>query len=348
MKLKTVFLILLIALSILLSIPALCQEHTSQDSTIYMITKNDGTKFIGQIISQDEREVLIETTSIGRVFIPRHEIRRIEEVKKNKYNNSGVYIGDNIFATRYFITTNGFPLKRGESYIQWNLHGPDFQFGIGKNFSVGAMTSWIGIPVIATFKYAYEANDYLSFAVGFLGGSGTYYKPDLGVMLPFVTKTYGNRKNNISFSGGYAGVYSKQGSYTYTILNSPEQWTSFINSYDYEIVESMEFDGRIMLSVAAMLRLSDKVSFVFDSFFVLKSTSKTREQLGSRNIVIDGQTYNQYYIFEERIPGPSIKLFLPGIRWQTDENRAFQFGFSGFYFDDEVIPYPFIQWYRKL
>ena len=100
------------------------------DSTkTYRIVKNDGTEFLGKILSQDAREVLLLSDKIGQVIIPKHEIREIIEVKAEDMSITGEYIPNEVFATRYFITTNGLPIEKGESYIQWNLFGPDVQIG---------------------------------------------------------------------------------------------------------------------------------------------------------------------------------------------------------------------------
>lgn len=127
------------------------------DTTMYdVVIKNDGTEFVGTIISSDAREVHIVTKTVGEVIIPKHEIREIKRISVRELDNIGGYIGEEVFATRYFLTTNGLPVAKGESYVQWNLFGPDLQFGVSDNFGLGVMTSWIGIPLIGTAKYSFH------------------------------------------------------------------------------------------------------------------------------------------------------------------------------------------------
>jgi hypothetical protein len=54
------------------------------------------------------------------------------------------------------------------------------------------------------------------------------------------------------------------------------------------------------------------------------------------------------YTMRERKVG--FSLLIPGIRWQMDSNKAFQFGFGGIVTDGELVPapIPMIQWFRKL
>ena len=41
----------------------------STDSTLRLIEKNDGTKYIAIILSDDARELLIETETIGKIYL---------------------------------------------------------------------------------------------------------------------------------------------------------------------------------------------------------------------------------------------------------------------------------------
>jgi hypothetical protein len=224
--------------AVLFGFNATAQDTTNTSNKLFVVIKNDGTEYVGKIISQDAREVLIETEKIGRVYIPRHEIREIREVKAGELKG-GEFIGEEVFATRYFLTTNGLPIEKNESYILWNLYGPDFQFGIGKNLSVGVMTSWLATPIIGSVKYTLVSNDGFSFAAGTLIGTLSWVKLSSGGFLPYGAATVGNRKSNLSISAGYGALFSEG-----------------------------EVSGRALASVAGMTKVGKKVSLVFDSFIV--------------------------------------------------------------------------------
>lgn len=261
----------------------------TQDNRLYVIIKTDGTEFIGRIISQDAREVLIETEKLGQVYIPRHMIAEMRELLPNEYKN-GSFVSDDSFSTRYFLTTNGLPLKKGDSYVQWNLYGPDFQFSVSDDFGLGIMTSWIGMPIIGTAKYSFHLGKDFHLGLGSLVGTGSWIKPDLFFALPYGSATLGNRKSNITLSGGY-GYGSVDG----------------------------EGSGEALMSIAGLVKVSNKISIVLDSFIVPSSRA-------------------------------NLAIIVPGLRWSSASDRAFQFGFAGVVFDGEVapIPIPMVQWYRKL
>lgn len=221
-------------------------QQETDTAKVYILIKNDGTEFIGKIISRDAREILMKTERLGEVIIPMHEVREIRELKTGEISSSGEYIHEEVFATRYFISTNGLPIEQGESYVQWNLYGPDFQFGLGENFGVGIMTTWIGVPLIGTVKYSIPVADNANIAVGTLLGTGSWAAPEFGLVLPFAALTIGDRRTNINFSAGYGAAFMEN-----------------------------ESEGRSLFSIAGMTKLSSKISLVFDSFIApAKSTSE--------------------------------------------------------------------------
>ena len=300
------------------------QEFSSQEKKdslgrdrdhFYLITHQEGYSYTGKIVSQDEKEIILETKEMGRVVIPKYMVKSIKLLRPEEISEQGEYLATEVFSTRYFITTNGLPIEKGESYIQWNLYGPDFQFGIGKNVGVGIMTSWVGMPVIGTLKYSLKLGDKTSLGLGTLLGTGSWALPDYGIALPFAALTLGDRRTNVNFSAGYGAVVSEG-----------------------------KTDGRFLFSGAAMAKIGKKISIVFDSFIMSAGGTKT---VTDENI--DPNTGMITSIRrEERRSG--FALMIPGIRWQLEANKAFQFGFAGLFVKNEFLPMPipFIQWYRRL
>ena len=89
----------------------------TQDATTYRIIKTDGGELIGKIISQDAREILLLTKDNRQIYLPQHMIKKMVTLKDSDFNHKGDFVGEDMFATRYFITTNGLPIKKGEHYI---------------------------------------------------------------------------------------------------------------------------------------------------------------------------------------------------------------------------------------
>jgi hypothetical protein len=315
---------LLILLLCLLKIGAFAQENPKDTTKYYTIkshkiTLNSGKVYVGNIISQDAKEVLIETKEVGQVLIPKYEISLIEEIPANELSEDGIYRPSETFATRYFITTNGLPIKKGDSYIQWNLYGPDFQFGVSNNFGIGIMTTWVGVPIIAQAKYSFKLSENAHLGLGTLLGTGSWVAADFGIALPFTSFTLGDRRTNVTFSAGYGSVWNNGQS-----------------------------SGRALISFAGMTKVSNKVSIVFDSFIVPPS--------GYKDVTTTDMIYNPItQLYEEkttttREKRTGLSIFIPGIRWQLSEDKAFQFGFTGFSVDGDMAPaaIPMLQWYRKL
>jgi hypothetical protein len=209
----------------------------SQVRKLSVVIKNDGTEFVGYILSQDEREILIETENLGRVIIPKHEIREIREIMQGEMK-AGSYAGHNVFSSRYFFTTNGLPQEKGDNYALITIYGPVGHFNLAKNFTLGGFTSWLGVPIVASLKYAIPVTDYLSFGVGALGGTLSWL--DFGALagMAYGSFTVGNQHNSLTVSGGYAAVRDRD-----DVATSDPLFT-----------------------VAGMVRLGKNISFVGDSF----------------------------------------------------------------------------------
>jgi hypothetical protein len=332
MKRTVKFIVALLLTSYLFAANLVAQNLTDNLPKMYVVTKNDGVKFIGEILSSDAREVLMRTNAIGDVYIPKHEIKEIKEILAGSAKQ---FVSDDIFATRYFITTNGLPIKKGESYIQWNLYGPDFQFGIADNFGVGVMTSWAAIPIVGNAKYSIKLKGRSSMALGLLAGTGSWAFPEFGLALPYVSYTYGDRRNNLTLSTGFAQVYYQNSVY------NPNTGLNF---------DENQHEGRLLVSVAGMAKITDKFSLVFDSFISPWGPDVTRTQFEYGNFNPNTGNYDEIREVKVTEKSPGLAIFLPGVRWQMDADRAFQFGFTGFYYDDEFMPFPIpmVQWYRRL
>jgi hypothetical protein len=207
------------------------QQDTIQQKVI--VFKNDGSTFTGVIISKDEREILIETENLGRVYIPMHEIKEIRPFKKSGQ-------GTTLFSTRYFLTTNGLSMEKGEQYIILNYYGPEYHVAVAKDFSVGIMTTWFAMPIIGSAKYSIRISDNVHLAVGVLAGTLSWADMGSNGALFYGAITLGNYVNNFTFSAGYATVSSHGDGGSATLL-----------------------------SPACLLRLGNNVHFVMDSFIYL-------------------------------------------------------------------------------
>ncbi|MFA9390310.1 MAG: hypothetical protein ACERKD_10900 [Prolixibacteraceae bacterium] len=331
MRAFIIAILLFVLFSAKVPIHAIAQDETTHNWV--MVVKDNGIKFIGEILTQDAREILLKTEDLGEIYIPRYVIKEIKPLLSNDKKHA---ISEDIFATRYFITTNGLPIKKGENYIQWNIYGPDFQFGIADNFGIGVMTSWAAIPIIANAKYSIDLGKNKSMALGLLAGTGSWALPKFGVLLPFVSFTMGDRVNNLTFSGGYGSLF--YGANEDRLMGD-----------SYETFQQQKHEGRVLLSVAGMAKISEKFSLVFDTFISPWGPEQTHTEYEYYN-EITGEYYEQGKLVTTTSPSPNLALIIPGIRWQLDADRVFQFGFTGMYFDGQFQEFaiPMIQLYRRL
>lgn len=319
---------ILILIAYLFYFTGFSQQPIHPDTTEYRVIKTDGTELIGHILREDERELTLKTNDGRTIVIPQYIVREIKSVKENELSEKGEFIGEDRFSTRYFITTNGLPMKKGEHYIQWNLFGPDFQFAVSDKFGLGIMTTWLAMPIVGTAKYSVQLKNNFHFALGTMLGTSSWITllgsdKNAGGALPFVSLSYGTRRANIAASGGYGVIWAEGDS-----------------------------DGRALTSIAGMIKVSSRISLVFDSFIVIKGKT-TRSTSSEWQTVYDpatGMYQNKLVTVTTEDRKPGLGLFIPGVRWHQSEGKAFQFGFTGISFDQELVPFPIpmVQWYRSL
>jgi hypothetical protein len=334
----TIIGVLSVIMFVSVQIIVFAQDTTTDQQSqkpVIVIVKNDGSRFVGTIISEDAREVLIETQSLGQVYIPRHEIKEIREAVPGEISSKGEFIPAEVFSTRYFITTNGLPVKKGETYMLMSLFGPDFQFGVSDNLGLGILTTWFATPIIGSLKYSIPINEKTSVGLGALAGTGSWVWPEFGLILPYGVITSGDRVRNINLSLGYGGVTYKRSEYISTRNGG----------YTKEVREN---EGTFLVSVAGMVKVGKSISLVFDSFIVPRSGTIVEYEDTSyfdweRNIWIESKRRVERKKY-------SFAIFIPGMRFQTNPNSAFQFGFAGIRAEGETlnVPFPMLQWFRML
>ncbi len=267
-------------------------DSSSLGKTFEVILKDNST-YTGKMIRLAGGDIIIHTKALGDITIPKLQIQTINEVPSNQEEIDSAHLEDNAFATRYFMSTNGLPAEAGQTYIRWNWFGPDVQYAVSDQLTIGLMATWIGAPLLGDIKVSIPLAKDLNLGVGVVAGTGLWVFPEFKLALPFGALTYGDRRNNITFSGGYG--------YVNTGTNS---------------------GGRMIYSAAGMLHLSKKVSIVFDSF-ILPGNKSDNDYAG---------------------------LFLPGLRIQSSNRSAFQFGYMAVSTINGTsqVPIPMAQWFRKL
>ena len=323
-------------------------QTTPTDSVVVIkVEKFNGVTYSGKLISDDGRELLLETNNIGRIFIPKNEIKTISEEKirgKNVVNESADYFA---FNTRYAFTNNALPIKKGDHYASISWYGPEVHFAVSKGFSVGVMSTWLAVPVILALKYTFPTkNEKLHFSLGSLLGSSSYANNFKGFGgLQWMTGTYGNTINNFSISLGYG--YLKGGD----MIDVAIPGTYISPNYPLYVTEESPLRASPVFSFAGIVKVSKKASLFFDSMISISKQEKTftayeggfDPQSGKESPFITMVTKENLWT--------SAFILMPGMRFQTKETQSFQISLAGISVLDKnessSFPFPLINWYFK-
>lgn len=333
-------------------------ETPSADTTKYIVIKNDGNEYIGVILSDDGREVLILTQSLGKVYIPKSEIKTIrkldysEDIQKDGQVNT---VG--VFTTRYQFTTNCFPIKKGENYAMINLYGPEVHFAVNKDLSVGVMSTWIGSPIALAFKYTHgTANPKINVGVGSLIGTSGYLNSGRGRGgLYWGMITYGDRKSNATLSLGY-GHFNDGNKYTYSVeVLQPGTYPSINGEYPFIPVQDIRtinagFNIQApIIGLAGQTKVGKKARFIYDCMYLIgKSNNNQGYQPVSTEYNQTTWQIQQVVVGEwQSSSAQNILILMPGMRFQRTEDKAFQISLAGVISEDTSFPLPMASWFYK-
>lgn len=307
---------------------ASAQNPTDNSKPLYIIIKSNGVEYIGYLLQDDGREVLIETQKLGKVYIPKADIKEMRPLNEEQELIDDEFKPNNPFSTRYSFTTNALPVKKGENYYMLNLYGPEFHFAVSNRFNIGVMSTWLGSPIGVAVKYTIPTqNEKINYSIGsILATSGYIMNFSRFGGLHFANVTFGDREKNLTLAGGL--LHWQGGSFELAMPGVYDNNSAY--NFSYENVKNPPLVGP-MFSVAGFVRIGKKASFVFDSM------------LGVFNRFIPTNRFENYYDpnFSSSFPAgirinriaekrETIAFFLmPGMRVNRTENSAFQFSLAG-------------------
>ena len=322
-------------------------SQTPQDSTskVVVITYS-GKEIIGKVLSDDGRELLLNTDKAGKVYIRKDDVKSIELIKKGDVINNE-YVSAGPFTTRYQITNNALPIKKGENYAMWNLYGPEVHFSVTSRLNIGVMATWIASPIALALKYTLSNKEEgkIHYSIGtLLGSSGYLYNGSKFGGLHWLSATLGNRKNNLTVSGGYG--------YFNSIIDIQKPGV-YKNLMDIPSERSKGLTGGPLCSISGIVKIGKKASFVFDNMFIFSKNTysdmyvtyttkfdKNGWPIYEYEYEITNKEYLDYYV-----------LIMPGIRFQKSDDKAFQVTISNVRYERNgkmvTFPLPMCSWFRK-
>jgi hypothetical protein len=336
----------------------------SSDTTKYLVVKYDGNEYVGLILSDDGREVLIETKSLGKIYIPKSDIKLIRPIDYAEDMVNGVVSSADVFTTRYQFTTNCFPIKKGENYAMVNLYGPEVHFAVHKDFSVGVMATWVGSPIGLALKYTRgTANPKINYGVGTLLGTSGYFNLGKGYGgLHWGMITYGDRRNNATLSVGY-GYFNPRMSntnfgqpiYTPGVYAAPNGMYPELPIDGYFYASDQSNYKAPIIGLAGQAKVGKKASFIYDCMYIMASNSyksvtggqPRTEQYDANGLLSQVEVYN----FQETVTAgtsrQNVMVIMPGMRFQRSENKAFQISLAGVLTKSMSFPLPMVSWFYR-
>lgn len=364
---KKLILFLCFALGLTVSF---AQDTPQEEKVLYLIKKSDGNEFYGYILNDDGREILLETKTIGKIYINKADIKEMKKVDEKSVSSvSGEFRATGPFTTRYIFTTNALPIKKDEHYALIHLYGPEVHFAVSDNLSLGIMSTWIGSPIALAAKYAFKTNSNTYFSVGTIMGSSGYFNQGKGLGgLHFLTVTNGDRKQNLSFSAGY-GYYSwdltqnnsknligEKYSFQNNSANSkyyvgdayyavdkavyPGYYSDYTSRYFYS---SETLNKAFAFGLSGIAPLGKKASFIFDSMLFLGYRKRyeviysnhdidvTYYNWQSNSDVTETFTIGKGNVVENGMEYSSTLVLMPAMRFNQSYDKAFQVALAGIF-----------------
>jgi len=338
---KKIFLFFLLMIAFSFKGVSQTDSLSKQDSNKVVVVTYDGKEFIGKILSDDGREMLILTDMTGKVFIKKENVKKIVKVTDDEIVNNE-YVEESPFTTRYAFTNNALPIKKGQNYAMWNLFGPEVHFAVTSKLNLGVMTTWLFSPVAVAAKYTFskEGAKLYASAGTLLGTSGWINSKGFGG-LHWLSLTKGNRKNNITISGGWGYMSSQRTLYV--------EGSYPINGGTYTPIPTLKASmlSGPLFSASGIVQIGSKTSFVFDNMLLLPSG--TFSEVDYAPIP---NTNDAIMTVKNNTRTSSYALIMAGMRFKKTDYQSVQVCLAMLsYFvpegDSSTIPLPMVTWFRR-
>lgn len=283
-----------------------CLTSKAQDTTkvkpkMYSIETLDGASIAGTVISEDDKQIVLKTKSLGDVTVLRSNIKTIHEVTESSFKN-GSYWFENPNATRYVIGPSAFSLREGEGYYQ-NLYvfAQSVNVGITNHISIGGGTEIASIifaqeqPQVffITPKIAYHVAPKCNAGAGILYVNQRmdfYRSPNArshyGIL--YGVGTYGSMDNNLTIGLGW-------GMHSYKI-------------YDYStssVTTENGINGLPFITISGMLRPAKRFALTTENWLIPVRNTSFNYQTNTSTTIYD---YQWFFSYGARFLGEHISV----------------------------------------
>lgn len=222
------------------------QKISGEISKNYQVVLNDGSTVSGKLLSINDREIVIESGSMGEVRLIRENIRSMTLISAIDEKKSGIWF-PNPNPSKYLLGNSAIPNEKKSGYYQntWIFFNT-FSYAFTGNISVSAGFELFSVMASGEGPFAFFVNPKASFKVtdNFYAGANVLYANTIKTIDEFGGLatlngfcTYGNKNNNITGSLGWG-------------------WAEG------------EFSAKPVFTVSGMTRVSKRIAFVSENWLV--------------------------------------------------------------------------------
>jgi hypothetical protein len=249
MKTKASLLILISVLIAGLTIPynlTAQQVTTGEISKMYQVTLKDGSTLTGKLVSQSEKEIVIQSETLGEMKVQRENIKSMTLISAINNKASGIWF-ENPNASRYLLSSSAIPMEKKTGYYQntW-IFVNSFGYAFTRNLSLSAGFEIFSIMAGGEGPYAFYLNPKASFKVAknlYLGGTILY-------------------ANTIRTVDEFGGLATLNGSFTYGNKNNNITATIGWGSSDGE------FSAQPLITISGMARVSKRIGLISENWML--------------------------------------------------------------------------------
>lgn len=244
-KKNAVSLLIVLIVACLATYPLSAQQKVQgEPGKTYQFTMNDGSVVSGKLISDTEREIVIQSGSMGEIRLEKSNIRSMTVVSTSDLKTGGVWFA-NPNPSKYLIGSSAIPLEKKTGYYQntW-IFVNSACYAFTNNFSVSGGFEILSILAGGDGPFVFFINPKASFKIAdnFYAGGNILYANTLKTVDEFGGLatlngffTYGNTNNNITAAAGWG-------------------WADG------------EFSSKPILSISGMTRVSKRIAFVSENW----------------------------------------------------------------------------------
>ena len=204
----------------------------------------DGNIFLGNIISENEYDLLLKTKDNVEIKLPTSSIKNRDIVNTKTIDNEVLRADPN--KSLYLFAPSAFPIGNKEKYCRdFCVIFPSYNIGLG-NYSMQFGAFWsptnIGnVPLVISGKYSFLQKNSPHFALGLMYVNIPNFIDEFGFGIAFGTMTLGNEFSHFSGSMGWG----------YSMLGG--EW---------------EISDRPIFNLAGNYRISNSIAMVSESWIL--------------------------------------------------------------------------------